>query len=123
VHEVPGKYLILRRDKIDSLIDLGVQFKCKDAIGIVGRIIQNCISSLIAFYPQSASFERRKQTDLTEYLPIRHWAQTIDKNTWTLKWTMPGDAEIDYAQHLVNKIIFQEFERLNDPAAINKLSQ
>lgn len=105
------------------MIEIGIRFKCKDAINIVGRIIQNCLSSLVAFYPQSASFERRKQTDFEKYLPIRYWAKTIDKKKWTLKWSLPRDEEIEYAQHLVNKIIFQEFDRLNEPAAIDRLSQ
>lgn len=40
-----------------------------------------------------------------------------------MKWECPRETEIQYAQHLVNKIVFQELDRLNDPAAIDKLSQ
>jgi hypothetical protein len=123
VHEVPGKYLILRREKIDWVIELGVRFKCKDCINIVARIIQNCLSSLVAFYPQSASFERRKINNLAEYLPIRDWAKAIDKTTWKVKWETPTEAEIQYAQHLVNMVIFRELDRLNTPASIDQLSQ
>jgi hypothetical protein len=122
LNEVPGKYLLTRRKQIDSVIEFGVRFKCKDAITIVGRIIQNCLSSLISITPESSSYQLRKINDLTKYLPIRNWAQTVDKNSWQLKWNCPTDADIEYAQHLVNKVIFEELNRLSEPAEINKLS-
>lgn len=71
VREVPGKHLLSRRDQIEWIIEVGVRLKCKDAISVMSRSIQNCLSSLVAFYPQSSAIDKRKDTNLEEYLPIR----------------------------------------------------
>ncbi|KAI6213761.1 hypothetical protein M3Y94_00189800 [Aphelenchoides besseyi] len=122
VHGVPGKFIIGRRTQIDHIIEVGTQFKCKDAITAMGKIVQNSISSLTAFFPHSRSIDRREQTNLAEYLPIRHWAENIDKDKWTLKWSLPTDAELDYAQEMVNRVVFYQLDRLVNSNEVDKLS-
>uniref|UniRef100_A0A1I7RNY6 Proteasome activator complex subunit 4 n=1 Tax=Bursaphelenchus xylophilus TaxID=6326 RepID=A0A1I7RNY6_BURXY len=122
VHGAPGVFLTRKREEINTIIELGMQFKCKDAINVMGRIIQNTISSLTSFFPISSSVKKEKDLGLDEYLPIRDWARTIDKKSWDLKWHLPTDEDIAYAQQMVNRIVFYQLDRLRDSKEVDKLS-
>ena len=39
-----------------------------------------------------------------------------------MNWTLPTESDIDYVQEVVNKIVFDELDRLRIPAEIDKLS-
>lgn len=71
VHGVPGKSILSRRTQLDHIIALAVQFKCKDAVMACAKIVQHTISSLTSFRSYSERFQRRRETNFAEYLPIR----------------------------------------------------
>ncbi|KAL3074330.1 hypothetical protein niasHS_015160 [Heterodera schachtii] len=110
VHEVPGEFLVEHRDAIDKFIAKIVKFKSTKMIKVAAEFVQYVLFALCSVHPKLKSYHSRSFGK--DHLSIRHWAMPVDRNNWQMDWHLPTDAEVDFAQSLVDKYIFESLERL-----------
>ncbi|CAJ0947669.1 unnamed protein product, partial [Mesorhabditis belari] len=61
---------------------------------------------------------------LTEWIPVRHWGTLHSQKQMKVHWRAPGEAEIDFAQQIINKYFKGVVERLtSDESAKNEAIQ
>jgi hypothetical protein len=75
-------------------------------------MIQSVLYSLCSVYPYPKSYRTVYDQPFDKYLPIRHWAETINKEKWHLDWHIPSDAEVEYAAELVDENVTKPMEQL-----------
>ena len=85
----------------------------------MGQFSQNIMYSLCSIYVRSTSHHSTMDQPFDKYLPIRHWAKTVEKNSWTLGWHIPSDGEVDYASSLIKKLIFDPLDVLSKPESLS----
>ncbi|VDK30729.1 unnamed protein product [Anisakis simplex] len=80
------------------------------------------MGNLVCTYVDEDPSKRDKLSlPLTDYLPVRFWAQKVTKHDVQLKWHIPSQDEIDLANELINLFLIKEIEKLNKPQLIKKL--
>ncbi|KAI1720671.1 proteasome-substrate-size regulator, mid region domain-containing protein [Ditylenchus destructor] len=110
----PGDVLLENREKVDQLLSLFTRFKCKDATYLAAGFAQNVLSSLCSLYPRTKGAYETLDKPFDKYLPIRHWAHTINKKTWKIDWHIPSADEVAYATDITKKLVFDNLETLSN---------
>ena len=84
-------------------------------------VMENIMESLCNLYVEDTC-RRREDYDkpLNEYLPIRHWAEPVDKNHWELKWYIPTEEAIGKAEELFHLYFVPNCDALRNPNGMDK---
>lgn len=84
-------------------------------------VMENILESLCTMYVIDSCRKRRDfDKPLDEYLPIRHWAEPVDKNNWDPKWYIPTQEAIDKAEELFHAYFVPNCEALKKPEGMDK---
>ncbi|KAI1719469.1 proteasome-substrate-size regulator, mid region domain-containing protein [Ditylenchus destructor] len=110
----PGDVLLENREKVDQLLSLFTRFKCKDATYLAAGFAQNVLSSLCSLYPRTKGAYETLDKPFDKYLPIRHWAHTINKKTWKIDWHIPSADEVAFATDITKKLIIDNLATLSN---------
>uniref|UniRef100_A0A915D7Y9 Proteasome activator Blm10 mid region domain-containing protein n=1 Tax=Ditylenchus dipsaci TaxID=166011 RepID=A0A915D7Y9_9BILA len=118
IRGAPGNVLLQHRQKIEKVVNMVANFKSKDAFYLAGSFSQNILAALCSIYPIPKSIFELLDQPFDKYLPIRHWAKTMDKKTWSIDWHVPSDGEVQFASDLVQKLAFENLDKLSSPESL-----
>ncbi|KAL7079669.1 hypothetical protein ACQ4LE_001115 [Meloidogyne hapla] len=112
VRNSPGHIIMENRKLIDPFIAKILKFKSPNIFKLVAVFAQNVLHSISAIYPIQSSLRERYDQPFDKFLPLRHWAEPINKDNWNLNWHIPTDDEVEYASKLIDQFITNPLEQL-----------
>ncbi|KAF7632932.1 hypothetical protein Mgra_00007634 [Meloidogyne graminicola] len=95
VRNTPGLILLQNRSSIDSF----------GKILLVAIFAQNVLNLLCSIYIIPKSFHKLCDQPFDKFLPLRHWAEPVNKDELSYDWHVPSDEEVNYALKLVDQFI------------------
>ncbi|KAF7624668.1 hypothetical protein Mgra_00010059 [Meloidogyne graminicola] len=109
VRNTPGLILLENRSSIDSVgkIFLGINnFEGHfNFVLLVAVFAQNVLNSLCSIHLIPKSFHKLCDQPFDKFLPLRHWAEPVNKDELSYDWHVPSDEEVNYALKLVDQFI------------------
>ncbi|PAV61364.1 hypothetical protein WR25_26372 [Diploscapter pachys] len=122
VVKVTGKTLVDNWDEVKKMLDLVMPLmKCSQAAEKTTKIMDNVLEALTSVY-LVVGVNRRAQFDqpLEQYLPIRHWANHLDKKTYKPVWNIPTNESIQRAEQVFKGYVMPHIEALKTPEGRDK---
>lgn len=121
LYNVRGDVILEHKDLILQALETLLSFKCRDAYLRACNATENVLRMLTTIYPDMDEYYMAvNDQPLDKYLPIRHWAKTVNKKEWQMKWHVPSDDEVQLAELIVHKYLFGSLHVLNDPQKLKE---
>uniref|UniRef100_A0A914WJL6 Proteasome activator Blm10 mid region domain-containing protein n=1 Tax=Plectus sambesii TaxID=2011161 RepID=A0A914WJL6_9BILA len=118
---VSGAQIVRFRAEILELLSLVMPLKCRQAHDIACTLLENVLIVLTTHYVDMHEFNRRKlDQPFEKFLPIRHWARTVDRKSWELKWHVPTEEELSLVDEIFRLFLTPELDRLTRPNDMTK---
>ncbi|CAK5017318.1 unnamed protein product [Meloidogyne enterolobii] len=112
VRNSPGHIIMENKSLIDSFIGKILKFKSPNIFKLVAVFAQNVLHCICSTYPIPSCLRTRYDQPFDKFLPLRHWAEPVNKDDWTLNWHIPSDEEVEYATKLVDQFITKPLQQL-----------
>uniref|UniRef100_A0A183URD8 Proteasome activator complex subunit 4 n=1 Tax=Toxocara canis TaxID=6265 RepID=A0A183URD8_TOXCA len=117
----PGEYTLKFKKECLELYKILLSFHCRPAYLKVCESLPFVMGNLVCTYvDEDASKRDQLSLPLTDYLPIRFWAQKVTKHEVQLTWHIPSQDETELAKQLVDLFLIKEIEKLSKPQLIKK---
>uniref|UniRef100_F1KQG9 Proteasome activator complex subunit 4 n=1 Tax=Ascaris suum TaxID=6253 RepID=F1KQG9_ASCSU len=120
---VPGKLLLKYHKKCVDLHKMLISLKCANAYRMACWSLKNVLTQLAEIYPDMEG-KRHRELDLPleVSLPIRKWGAAVRKDMISMRWHVPSDEELQFAQNILTEFVRPEIERLQKPNGVDKQS-
>uniref|UniRef100_A0A1I7VC43 BLM10_mid domain-containing protein n=1 Tax=Loa loa TaxID=7209 RepID=A0A1I7VC43_LOALO len=109
IFSVPSNLLLKYQKECIQMHKCTMSMVCYNAYQGSCWSLKNLLTQLIEIYPISEE-DRQRNLDLPLHLslPIKKWGVKCLKDVVTIKWHIPTDAEVDFAEKLLNEFAYSE---------------
>ncbi|VDK63771.1 unnamed protein product, partial [Onchocerca ochengi] len=123
IFSVPSDLLLKYQEECIQMHKCTISMMCYNAYQGACWSLKNLLTQLIEIYPISEE-DRQHNLDLPLRLslPIKEWGINCFKDVVTIKWHIPTDAEVDFAEKLLNEFAYSEIQLLATPQNMDKFA-
>ncbi|VDP13193.1 unnamed protein product [Onchocerca flexuosa] len=123
IFSVPSDLLLKYQEECIQMHKCTISMMCYNAYQGACWSLKNLLTQLIEIYPISEE-DRQHNLDLPLHLslPIKDWGINCPKDIVTIKWHIPTDAEVDFAEKLLNEFAYSEIQLLTTPQNMDKFA-
>ncbi|EFO24597.2 hypothetical protein LOAG_03886 [Loa loa] len=123
IFSVPSNLLLKYQKECIQMHKCTMSMVCYNAYQGSCWSLKNLLTQLIEIYPISEE-DRQRNLDLPLHLslPIKKWGVKCLKDVVTIKWHIPTDAEVDFAEKLLNEFAYSEVQLLAAPENMDKFA-
>lgn len=109
-----GSALLPHVEQLTAVLDRTLHLACTQGYVMATRLLNHVLISLTFVQPlEYRSAPPPFYEGARDRLPVREWGAPGDIHDLRVTWYTPGPAEIQCAQHLVNRYLVPEMEDLN----------
>ncbi|KAM3719396.1 Proteasome activator complex subunit [Dirofilaria immitis] len=121
IFSVPSDLLLKYQEECIQMHKCTISMICYNAYQGASWSLKNLLTQLTEVYPISEE-DRQHNLDLPLHLslPIKNWGVKCLKDIVTIKWHIPTDAEMDFAEKLLDVFVYPEIQLLATPQNMNK---
>ncbi|KAL3994456.1 hypothetical protein ACH3XW_21805 [Acanthocheilonema viteae] len=123
IFSVPSDLILKYQNECIEMHKCTISMICHNAHQGACWSLKNLLTQLIEVYPISEE-DRQHNLDLPLHLslPIKKWGVKCLKDDVTIKWHIPTDVEVDFAEKLLNEFAYSEIQLLSAPQNIDKFA-
>uniref|UniRef100_A0A0R3RN45 BLM10_mid domain-containing protein n=1 Tax=Elaeophora elaphi TaxID=1147741 RepID=A0A0R3RN45_9BILA len=121
IFSVPSDLLLKYQEECIQMHKCTISMICYNAHQGACWSLKNVLTQLTEVYPISEE-DRQHNLDLPLHLslPIKNWGIKCLKDSVTIKWHIPTDAEVNFAEKLLNEFAYSEIQLLAEPQNMDK---
>lgn len=113
VVDTPGNNLLPHIDTLLKVLDYVLLLKSTDGNKLACHLLKCILLSLSTVTPWQYRSTERDYND-PNYPYVRDWGQSVDMDTFRLKWYIPGDEEIATIQRIFSRYLMVQLDKLKN---------
>ncbi|VIO93706.1 Uncharacterized protein BM_BM6063 [Brugia malayi] len=123
IFSVPSNLLLKYQEECIQIHKCIMSMICYNAYQGACWSLKNVLTQLTEVYPISEE-DQQHNLDLPLHLslPIKKWGVKCLKDVVTIKWHIPTEAEVDFAEKLLDEFACSEVQLLTAPASMDKFA-
>uniref|UniRef100_A0A915A5Y9 Proteasome activator Blm10 mid region domain-containing protein n=2 Tax=Parascaris univalens TaxID=6257 RepID=A0A915A5Y9_PARUN len=120
---VPSEIILKYREECVEIHKRAISVTCRNAYKAACWSLTNILTTLTEVYPLSEQ-DRQFTTcrPLDKSLSVRNWANPVAKDIVKMKWHIPDDEELRFAERLIEEFVYKEIHELQSPEKLDKKS-
>uniref|UniRef100_A0A915PT72 Proteasome activator complex subunit 4 C-terminal domain-containing protein n=1 Tax=Setaria digitata TaxID=48799 RepID=A0A915PT72_9BILA len=123
IFSVPSELLLEFQKECIEMHKCTISMLCYNAYQGACWSLKNLLTQLTEIYPISEE-DRQHELDLPLHLslPIKKWGAKCVKDAATIKWHIPTNTEVNFAEKLLNEFAYSEILSLDAPQNMDKFT-
>ncbi|PVD25485.1 hypothetical protein C0Q70_13141 [Pomacea canaliculata] len=119
-----GKHLLPYKEELLATLPPLLQLQCVRGYETACEVMRFLLRALTLTFPlSSGSVIHDLDQPLTDYLPIRDWAAPGDIDNLNMKWHVPNDEELSFANTVAEKFLVPELNFLKQISSSNEITK
>ncbi|KAL0124071.1 hypothetical protein PUN28_006100 [Cardiocondyla obscurior] len=110
--DTPGNNLIPHMDTLTEILDRVLLLRSTEGNKLACHLLKCILSSLSNTTPWQCKSNERDYND-PNYPYVRDWGQSVNLESFNIKWYIPGEEEITAVQQIFSRYLTVQIDKLN----------